>query len=152
MNIPNNRVDIGYEDVLYLMYPKIKRNDDVPSENKSRIHVVYTAGSYRWRGTKLIPKLIGELFNIFKAWKVAKELWKNGFVVVCPHSNSILMDKFGVLPEAFLYGDLLLVERCDAVLMLPGWEKSAGATKERDHALACNIPVFYSTKELCYGA
>ena len=43
---------------------------------------------------------------------------------------------------------LAWLEVADAVLMLPDWERSAGARKERQRAETMCIPIFYNTKDL----
>jgi Domain of unknown function (DUF4406) len=34
------------------------------------------------------------------------------------------------------------LERCDALFLVEGWEKSIGARREREYAINTNIPVF----------
>jgi hypothetical protein len=48
-----------------------------------------------------------------------------------------------IAPEEFVRRDLEIVRRCDAVLMLPGWEKSEGAKQEGEAARAAGVPVFF---------
>jgi hypothetical protein len=43
-----------------------------------------------------------------------------------------------------------ILSRCDFVIMTPDWEKSEGARKERDKAIALGIPVFYSLVTLVH--
>lgn len=112
---------------------------------------VYIAGAYRWKGSRWIPSIIGELINIYKAWEIARQVWIAGFAAVCPHTNGLLMDRFGGTPEMFLKGDLDILRQCDYILMLPEWQKSAGATEERLFAIQQGIPIFYSVHELATG-
>lgn len=99
--------------------------------------LVYVAGAYR------SPTENGVLMNILTARDAAVKLWQAGFAVVCPHMNTALMG--GTVPDsAFLAGDLTILRRCDAVYMLPGWEKSTGARGEHDDAVKHGIPVFES--------
>ncbi len=109
---------------------------------------VYIAGAYRWRGQRWVPEVIGELINIYKAWNIARQVWMAGFAAVCPHTNGILMDRFGGTPDMFLQGDLEILLHCDYILMMPEWRKSTGATQERAFALKNEIPVFYSIESL----
>lgn len=60
---------------------------------------------------------------------------------VVPHSLSRVL--FGVQPEASAYeGTLLLMKRCDAVVLTEKWHESKGATSEREEALRLNLPLF----------
>ena len=103
--------------------------------------LAYTAGPYR------APTVHGIVRNIREAETVALALWGLGFAVVCPHKNTSLFD--GAAPdEVWLRGDLVIMERCDLVVMVPGWEKSSGAKAERDRALELGIPVFDWPKDL----
>ena len=98
--------------------------------------VVYLAGPYR---AKTIHKVVE---NIRTAEKYAIELWKKGYAVICPHKNSALLD--GVVPDDyFLGGDHEILKRCDIVYMLPGWEKSAGASAEHQLAKNLGIEIIY---------
>lgn len=106
------------------------------SEQRKQL-LAYVSGPYRdARGAHFV------LANILRARAVAVELWKMGFAVICPHANTILMD--GACPdEVWLKGDLVMVERCDLIVMIPGWQRSQGAFAEMDHAVAHGVPVYY---------
>ena len=43
---------------------------------------------------------------------------------------------------------MTLMRRCDAVFMVPGYDRSNGATKEEVEALRLEMPVFYDLEEL----
>lgn len=107
--------------------------------------VLYVAGPYRARGDHYVWE------NILSARSVARQAWLKGWAVICPHANTFLMDGPDINPEQFLAGDLEFIERCDAVLMLPRWEQSVGATGEKKHAECLAIPVYYSIDELPEG-
>jgi len=78
--------------------------------------------------------------KIEAARAIAVQLWCLGFAVICPHLNTAFLD--GACPDdVWLAGDLVMLRRCDLVVMVPGWERSVGATAERDEALSRNIPV-----------
>lgn len=82
--------------------------------------------------------------NIEKAAKIAAELWDAGHAVICPHLNTAhfeLRCKVATY-ETYIAGDLLMVEACDGMVMVPGWEKSKGAVLEMEHAKAEGIPVW----------
>ena len=95
--------------------------------------VLYTAGRYS-----------GEIdINIQKAREIAIKLWEMGYAVVCPHLNSAHMERdCKAKYEDFLAGDFEIIERCNAVIMIPGWQNSNGACKEKLHAEKMGIPVY----------
>lgn len=78
-----------------------------------------------------------------KARAVAEELWKKGLAVICPHLNNNFTKNCSFTWEDYLSGDILLIERVDALVMLPGWEKSRGATLEKAFAQRIGLPIYY---------
>lgn len=107
--------------------------------------VVYVAGPYR------AARLSGRLANILKAWAVSKGIWEAGHVALCPHLNTALMCEetrntklASTVERHILRGDLELLSRCDALRVLPNWEKSTGTLGEIKHAQELGIPVFYN--------
>ncbi len=99
--------------------------------------VLYIAGPYRspdgWHA-------VWE--NIMRARAAARRAWLKGWAVICPHTNSIMMDGTDVEDRTFLDGDLEILGRCDALLAIPGWEKSEGAKREILVAENMGIPVY----------
>ncbi len=83
------------------------------------MEIVFVSGKYR-----------GDIeTNIQKAEIVAKRLWGEGFVVICPHLNSAKFD--GICPDAvWLDGYQEILKRCDSIYMMKGWEDSEGAMQE----------------------
>jgi hypothetical protein len=59
---------------------------------------------------------------------------------VNPHR---LAHNHGKTRQEYMRVDLRALLWCDAVLMLRGWEQSAGARFERETAIVAGIPVFY---------
>ena len=106
--------------------------------------IVYLAGQYR------APTILGVTLNIYCAWKAAKRLWRAGFVVICPHSNSAFMGELfsPIHGQVFLEGDLELVRKSDALFAMPGWRRSAGACGEIGEGRRYKIPIFYNIEEL----
>jgi len=105
--------------------------------------VIYVAGPYRGANNWEIYN------NIFRAEEVAAKLWQMGHTsphkvgVICPHTNTKWFQ--GLLPDdTWLEGDLAILERCDAVYMVKGWEKSEGARAEKNFAEKHGIAVFDS--------
>ena len=97
--------------------------------------VFYIAGPYRADTPRKI------LENIRAAEAIAIEVWKSGNVALCPHLNSRLMD--GVCNDSiFLEGAIELMKRCDAVVLVPSWEKSAGTRAEVKIAEEIGLPIY----------
>lgn len=97
--------------------------------------LAYVAGPYRADSES------GVVANIRAAEEVAIELWKHGYAVICPHKNTALFG--GLCPdEVWLKGDLVMLERCDLVVLVPGWERSSGTKAEFVHAHERGIPVY----------
>lgn len=103
--------------------------------------IVYVAGPYRaatWEGREA---------NIQRALAVALECWKRGYPTICPHMNTAHFD--GEAPdELWLAGDLVLLEACKYMVLVPGWEDSRGTLAEIDHAEMKGIKVLLSPDEL----
>jgi hypothetical protein len=106
-----------------------------------RAPLVYVAGPYR------APADFQRQQNIQRAHALALEVWKVGGAAICPHANTANFDR--ELPdEAFLDGDLAILDRCDAVVLTPDWNLSRGACAEVCHANDLGLPVFETIAEL----
>ena len=104
--------------------------------------IIYTAGPYRADGWHNVFE------NILIARQVARELWKRGWAVICPHANTLLMDGPDIKPQTFIDGDLEIIRHCDAILMLPGWEGSQGAQMEYSLAVELGMPIYMSMEDV----
>lgn len=100
--------------------------------------VVYIAGPYR----APTPRKI--LANIWAAQEAALAVWRAGAVAICPHSNCYLFDSEAP-DDVWMDGDLELLRRSDAILLVTGWEASVGATREQQLAVELGLPIFYDT-------
>ena len=99
--------------------------------------VVYVAGAYRAKNGRTVNE------NIQAAKEVAITIWESGHVALCPHLNTANFEDASALPDdVYLEGDLLLLTRCDALMLVPGWQESEGAVRERSFAIAYGIPVY----------
>lgn len=109
--------------------------------------VVYIAGPYRAKPDPNNQYV--QTLNIRRAEALAHDVWSMGAAALCPHLNTANFQ--GSLPDqVWLDGDLAMLAKCDAVLMTPDWELSAGARVEQQFALDRGIPVFYSPVEMIY--
>lgn len=91
--------------------------------------VIYIAGPYRAPTPWQVEQ------NIRAAEALALEVWRAGLTPLCPHTMTRHMDG-AITDEAALAGTLELMRRCDAVLLVPGWERSTGTQVRRAHDLA----------------
>lgn len=89
----------------------------------------------------------GWFTNTMKARSACRELWILGVTPICPHLNNLLMEG-AISYDEYLLGDLELVKRSDAVLMIGDWKDSKGAIQEREFAGFHNIPIFYTMIKL----
>ena len=74
--------------------------------------------------------------------KAEKELTKNGYSVVNPAKVN------AQLPEDTTYGEYMkmcfcMLDMCDSIYMLQGWEKSCGANRELGYAFAKDMIIMY---------
>ena len=99
--------------------------------------LVYCAGPYR------SPLgMYGVKQNIDRAHEASRRLWAAGYAVICPHANSAYMDGVAT-DQVFLDGDLEILRRCDEVVLLPNWEESDGARREKQEAEWLGKPIHY---------
>lgn len=98
--------------------------------------VIYIAGPFRAENSWKIEN------NIRIAETFAYKIWSMGAAVICPHANTRFFH--GSLPDnVWLDGDMAILNKCDAIVMLPFWFESQGAKKELEFAKSINIPIFY---------
>ncbi len=89
--------------------------------------------------------------NVNRAALAAERLRRVGLVPVVPHLGVLwAMVAPGASYEDWMWIDLALLERCDAVLRLPG--ESAGADREVARARALGLPVFSDEGALLVAA
>ena len=100
--------------------------------------LLYVAGKYKGKNE------IEKLQNIGLARQTAIELWNSGYTVICPHLNTLDFEYYTSLTnEEFVERDLLIVERCDGIVMLENWRDSNGAIKELEHAKEHDLAIYY---------
>lgn len=97
---------------------------------------IYIAGPYRASTPEEIEQ------NIQRAEAMRPMVVSLGHVPVCPHSMTRGLD--GAATEEFwVKATLSIMERCDAVLLVPtDWSQSEGTRGEVDRAHELGMPVF----------
>ncbi len=83
--------------------------------------------------------------NIADAVAVSVKLWEMGHAVICPHANTAHFEEFcKATYDQYIAGDLNMIARCDALVMVEGWEDSKGAVIEKNYADSLHIPVYFA--------
>lgn len=85
--------------------------------------------------------------NVSHAESLGMAVAEAGAMPLIPHKNT--SNFFGTLTEEFWYeGTLELLRRCDAMILVPGWQGSKGVQAEIDEALNRKMPLFERVEEL----
>jgi len=107
------------------------------------VKLIYIAGPYRAADRQAIAR------NITAAREIAVHAAGEGWFPVCPHLNTAHMEEELDYPDEYwLAGTMALMERCAAVVLVPGWQNSAGTLAEVARAKQLGIPVFTNHKFL----
>lgn len=96
--------------------------------------LIYIAGPYRGDVAR----------NIAQAREIAAEVWRRGHVGVCPHTMSAHFDRdYPDIPdERYLEGDMMILSRCDGMVLTPDWQTSQGARDEARVARDLGMPIW----------
>lgn len=100
------------------------------------LRVIYIAGPFRGAHAWAVAQ------NVHRAECVAYQVFESGHVALCPHTNTRHFDS-SLPDQVFIDGTLELMRRCDAVIVLPGWQKSQGTLGEIEEATRLGMPVAY---------
>lgn len=84
--------------------------------------------------------------NVRRALDVASFLLDEGYSPYVPHLCHYWDRSHPRSYEAWMNLDFSWIERCDALLRIPG--ESPGADREVGHAIRSGIPVYYSIAEM----
>lgn len=80
--------------------------------------------------------------------RAEEELKKNGHEPVNPCKLQYILDPATTSWHQYMRAAFALLEVCDAVVFLPGWERSKGAVLERAHAQQYCLHVFETLDEI----
>lgn len=110
--------------------------------------IVYIAGPYTGptHGPESYVEISHNIINA-RGWAI-KVMRLGNCVALTPHLNSAHMECDFNFPDFWYAADLELLKRCDAIFLIPGWERSKGSVKEKDFAITNNIPTFEDLKIL----
>lgn len=111
---------------------------------------VYIAGPYMGTALHHDHRSYSEIDrNIAQARDALASLAQAGVGAFCPHTHSAHFESIvpDVPPSYWYELDIYFLQHCDAILMLPRWEESTGARKEKGIAEAMLMPVFYTLEE-----
>lgn len=98
--------------------------------------VYYIAGPFR----AATPWLVEQ--NVRRAESVSLALWKNGIPNMCPHTQGRFLDK-EIPDDVILDGMKAVMLACHGVVVLPGWEFSAGTRAEIEVAGRAGMRIHY---------
>ncbi len=84
--------------------------------------------------------------NVRRAEELAIQLTLAGFAAICVHSMARYA--FGHIPETLaMEADFEIIRRCDALVLVEGWQVSKGTLAELQHARQLHMPVFGEKSE-----
>ena len=103
--------------------------------------LIYVAGPYRAKTRAQVDT------NICHARELGKVVCGLGAYPIIPHSNTSHFE--GSAPDDFwLPATLEACRRCDAILMVEGWEESEGSRKELAEMERLGKPVFFESPDM----
>lgn len=110
--------------------------------------VIYVAGPYRSSTRE------GVELNIQAARAVGLLCCRKGWSPIIPHANTGHLDAVdpSIGDEFWLASTMELLRRCDAVVLVPGWDRSSGTKAEIEEAQRLDLPIFSSENTLPTGA
>lgn len=109
--------------------------------------LIYVAGAYT------APTKEEVQAHIDRAEEVGKLVLEHGYVPLIPHRITAFWDidpRFAHMQHGCWMNKVCIpwLNRCDAIVMVPGWQESKGAVMEHQHASNRGIPIFYACADL----
>lgn len=103
--------------------------------------LIYVAGPFRGANSWEVE------CNIRRAETLALEVWRLGAAAICPHTNTRFFSG-AAADSVWLDGDIEILRRCDAMILVDGWERSAGTRAEVLFAGKNSICICHSLRDL----
>jgi len=97
---------------------------------------VYLSGPITATQDKTVERHVADAVAIYL------EFMRHGIPSFCPHLSAAFPSAFTVNYEIWMAYDLAVIDRCTHMVMMPGWEQSAGAVRERAYANVCDLPIW----------
>ena len=86
--------------------------------------------------------------NVASALAVYYACLRAGIPAFCPHLSALDPAAFEIDYETWMAQSFAVIGRCTALLMLPHWEQSSGALRERSWAESRGMPVYESLEAM----
>lgn len=126
------------------------KSKKIPEQEKAirwNPRLIYVAGPYRAKDEE------GVSTNVINAENVGIACANRGWYPVIPHCNTFGFEHLVDMPahvwDRFcLEGTISLMFKCHAVVMVPGWRKSIGASDEYRTARDHGIPVYKKVSDV----
>lgn len=83
--------------------------------------------------------------NLKQLSDIALEVWRAGHAAINPGGNTDFIGhefNAGLEAEVFYRGDLIMLARCDGIVLTPDWETSVGACEEANLAESIGMPIY----------
>jgi len=104
---------------------------------------VYVSGPMTAKGDALIEE------NVIAGMRMHLDLLNLGIPNFCPHLGGAFPTAWTAVSwERWLAFDLAVIDRCTHMLMLPRWDTSTGACREKAYAEARAMPVLFTLSDL----
>jgi hypothetical protein len=86
-------------------------------------------------------------FHRLMAQGASASLWESSVLHYCPHAASPAIGCTDVDYETWMAMDIEVLRRCDWILLLGDWAKSAGCRREFNVAEHLGLPVVFTVEE-----